>query len=337
MSQGVNLAVVGATGLVGEAIVEILEAKELQFESLTLLDSEDNVGTTVQFNDKSHRIESISEFDFSEVQLAMFAGTDEISEEYAQIAADQGCVVIDCTRAFCDEYDVPMVMATVNPERIAEYSNRGIISTPAAVAAPLLSIIAPIHRQASIKRINVATYQAVSSAGKSGVEELAGQTARLLNGQTPEMNNFAKQIAFNVIPQVGEVLENGYSSEEMSLVRDVQSVLGDDGLMVNPTCVQVPVFFGYGEAVHIECWDQISAEEVKELFSYTDNISLIDEEGGATSVTDAAKNDDIFISRIREDISCENALDLWLVADNVKQATALNCVQIAEVLVNQYL
>ena len=337
MSQGVNLAVVGATGLVGEAIVEILEAKELQIESLALLDSEDNVGTTVQFNDKSHRVESISEFDFSEVQLAIFAGTDGISEEYAQIAADQGCVVIDCTRVFCDEYDVPMVMATVNPERIAEYSNRGIITTPAAVTAPLLSVIAPIHRQASIKRVNVATYQAVSSAGKSGVEELAGQTARLLNGQTPETNNFAKQIAFNVIPQVGEVLENGYSSEEMNLVRDVQSVLGDDGLMVNPTCVQVPVFFGHGEAVHIECWDPISAEEVKELFSYTENISLIDEDGGATSVTDAAKNDDIFISRIREDLSCENALDLWLVADNVKQATALNCVQIAEVLVNQYL
>lgn len=337
MNQGINLAVVGATGLVGEAIVEILEQKELPLEGITLLDSDKGVGTTLQFNDKSCRVESVSDFDFSEVQIALFSGSDELSEEYAQVAADQGCIVVDCSRVFSEEYDVPMVVATVNPEQISEYSNRGIISTPSPASVPLLTAIAPIHRQAAIKRINVATYQAVSSAGKPGVEELAGQTARLLNGQTPESSVFDKQIAFNALPLVGSLLENGYSSEEMSLVLSVQKVLGNDGLMVNPTCVQVPVFFGHGEAVHIECWDPISAEEVKELLSYNQGIQLIEEGECATAVTDAAKNDEVFISRIREDISCENALDLWLVADNVKQGTALNCVQIAEVLVNQYL
>ncbi|MGH1463469.1 MAG: aspartate-semialdehyde dehydrogenase [Neptuniibacter sp.] len=338
MSQGINLAVVGATSLVGEAILEILEQKELPVETLTLLDSGESVGKSLQFNEKSHRVESVGEFDFTEVQLAIFVAADDISEEYVQQAADQGCIVIDSSEVFRYEYDVPLIVSEVNSERIAEYSNRGIISTPSAASVPLLMAVAPIHRHASIKRINVATYQAVSESGKQGVEELAGQTAKLLNGQTLETKTFAKQIAFNVLPQMGGLNENGYSYEEMSLVRDVQKVLGDEGVMVNPTCVQVPVFFGHGEAVHIECWDPVSAEEVKELFSYSSGINVVDgEEGYATAVTEAAKNHDVFISRIREDISCENALDLWLVADNVKQGTALNCVQIAEVLVNQYL
>lgn len=336
MSQGINLAVVGATGLVGEAIVEILEQRELLLDNLVLLDSEENVGTTLQFNDTSCRVESVSDFDFSQVQIALFSGAENLSEEHAQIAADQGCVVIDCSRTFSDEFDVPMVVASVNPERIAEYPNRGIISTPSPLAVPLLSAVAPIHRHASVKRINVAAYQSVSSAGKQGVEELAGQTARLLNGQTPETKVFEKQVAFNVLPVVGDVLENGYSSEELNLVRDVQQVLGSDGLMVNPTCVQVPVFFGHGQALHIECWDPLSAEEVRELYSYADNLEISEGEQVATPVTDAAKNDQIFVSRIREDISCENAVDMWLVADNIKQGIALNCVQIAEVLVNQY-
>ncbi len=340
MSQGYKVAVVGATGMVGEAILEILAQREFPVEELFLIASEHSAGKTLQFKDKSHRVVAIAEFDFSQVQIAFFTAGAEVSEEYAQIAADQGCIVIDNTAAFCYEYDVPFVIPEVNPERIAEYSNRGIIANPGCLTIQMLLAVAPIHRHASVKRINVATYQAVSGSGKSGVEELAGQTAKLLNAQTPELRVYPKQIAFNVLPLIDELQDNGYSCEEMKMVWETQNVLGDEGVMVNPTCVQVPVFFGHGEAVHIECWDPVSAEEVRELLKHSPGIKVIDsgEKGDfATAVSDAAKSDKVFVSRIREDISCENAISLWIVADNVRKGAALNSVQIAEILTQQYI
>ncbi|WP_299176986.1 aspartate-semialdehyde dehydrogenase [uncultured Neptuniibacter sp.] len=339
MSQSINVAVVGATGMVGEAILEILEQREFPIDSLFLLASENSAGKHIQFNDKSHKVERIEEFDFSQAQVAFFTAGSAVSEEYAQLAADQGCVVIDNTSHFRYDYDVPLVVPEVNPERIAEYPNRGIIANPNCSTIQMLLAVAPIHRHASVKRINVATYQAVSGSGKSGVEELAGQTAKLLNAQTPESKVYPKQIAFNVLPQIDEVQDNGYTREEMKMVWETQKILGDESVSVNPTCVRVPVFFGHSEAVHIECWDPISAEEVRELLNHSPGVTVIDnsEELYATAVTDAAKNDDVFVSRIREDISCENAVNLWVVADNVRKGAALNSVQIAEILIQQYI
>lgn len=336
MNQGMNLVVVGASGLIGEAVLEILETREFPVAALTLLDGGENIGKQLQFKDKSHRVEAIESFDFSQSQVAIFAGDAELSEEYAQIAADQGCVVIDSSDCFRSEYDVPLIVAGVNDEQLGGYASRGLISVPGAMATSVVMAVAPVHRQAAVKRITLATYQAVSSQGKAGVEELAGQTARLLNGQTPETKQFPKQIAFNVIPQMQALTESGYCMEELQLMADLKKVLGEE-VQVNPTCVQVPVFFGHGAALNLECWDPISAEETRELYTYTEGVTAVEgEDGVPTAVTDAAKSDELYISRIREDLSCENALNLWVLADNIK-SVALNCVRIAEVLNNQYL
>lgn len=340
MEQGYKVAVVGATGMVGEAILEILEQREFPVDELFLLASSNSVGKSMQFSEKSYRVTDIDEFDFSIAQIAFFTAGSLVSEEYAQAAADQGCIVIDNTSCFRYEYDVPLVIPEVNPESIADFRNRGIIANPNCSTIQMLLALAPIHRHASIKRINVATYQAVSGSGKKGIEELAGQTAKLLNAQTPENDVYPKQIAFNVLPQIDDFQDNGYTREEMKMVWETQKVLGDEALSVNPTCVRVPVFFGHSEAVHVECWDSISAEEVKELMIQSPGIELVDEQvdgGYATAVSDAAKNDDVFVSRVREDISCENAINMWIVADNVRKGAALNSVQIAEILVQQYI
>ncbi|MDO6513214.1 aspartate-semialdehyde dehydrogenase [Neptuniibacter sp. 2_MG-2023] len=340
MEQGYKVAVVGATGMVGETILEILEQREFPVDELFLLASSNSVGKSMQFSEKSYRVTDVDEFDFSNAQIAFFTAGSLVSEEYAQVAADQGCIVIDNTSCFRYEYDVPLVIPEVNPEKIADFRNRGIIANPNCSTIQMLLALAPIHRHASIKRINVATYQAVSGSGKKGIQELAGQTAKLLNAQTPENKVYPKQIAFNVLPQIDDFQDNGYTKEEMKMVWETQKILGDESVRVNPTCVRVPVFFGHSEAVHVECWDSISAEEVKELMVQTPGIELVDEQvdgGYATAVSDAAKNDDVFVSRVREDISCENAINMWVVADNVRKGAALNSVQIAEILVQQYI
>lgn len=340
MSRLFNIAVVGATGLVGEAVLEMLEQREFPIGELHLLASEESAGQQVQFKDKNYRIEMPDDFDFSSVEIAFFSAGIEASENYAQQAADQGCVVIDNSTCFSDEHDVPMVIPEVNPEQLGEFQNRGIITSPSAETIQMLLAVAPLHRHAAVKRINVVTYQSVSGSGREGVKELAGQTARLLNAQSPETNVYPKQIAFNVLPQSGLLEDNGYAFGEMQLVRETQKILADESVMVNPTCVRVPVFFGHSEALHVECWDRISAEEVCEILSQSAGITLVGDQLDdtcATPVTDAAKNDDVFVSRVRDDISCENAINLWVVADNVRKGAALNSVQIAEILASQYL
>lgn len=339
MSEGINLAVVGVSSLVGEALVEILEQRDFPIETLFLLDHAEQAGRQLPFKDKSQKVTAAADFDFAQAGIAIFADDLELAEDYAQTAADQGVTVIDLSGAFRAEYDVPMVIPEVNPEALAEYANRGIVASPSALVVQTLLSIVPIHRQASVKRINLSTYQAVSSAAKAGVEELAGQTAKLLNAQTPENKAFPKQIAFNVLPQIGEIEENGYSREEMVIVHEVQKILGEH-VQVNPSCVQVPVFFGHSANVNIECWDPMSAAEATELLNIATGVEVLDqetEEGFATAVNEAAKADEVFVSRIREDISCENAINLWVVADNIRKGAALNAVQIAEILTQQYI
>jgi aspartate-semialdehyde dehydrogenase len=340
MSKTVDVAVVGATGAVGEAMISILEQREFPVGVLYPLASERSAGTTISFRGKSVTVQKLADFDFSEVQIGLFSAGGSISEEFAPIAAAAGCVVIDNTSHFRRDADIPLVIPEVNPEAIADYTARNIIANPNCSTIQMLVALKPIYDAVGIARINVATYQAVSGTGKGAIKELAGQTARLLNGQPMECEVYPRQIAFNVLPHIDSFEDNGYTREEMKMVWETQKIFGDESIQVNPTCVRVPVFFGHSEALHIETRDQISAEEARELLSRAPGIVVMDEhvDGGyPTPVSDAAGADAVFVSRIREDISHPHGLDLWVVSDNVRKGAALNSVQIAECLLKDYL
>jgi aspartate-semialdehyde dehydrogenase len=340
MSSEYDVAVVGATGAVGEVMISILEARNFPVRNLYLLASSRSAGKTLAFKGKSISVTDLAEFDFSQVQIGLFSAGGGISEKFAPIAAAAGCVVIDNTSQFRREDDIPLVVPEVNIEALAGYTKRNIIANPNCSTIQMLVALKPIYDAVGIERINVATYQAVSGTGKKAIEELAGQTARLLNGQeiTPEV--YPKQIAFNVLPQIDTFQDNGYTREEMKMVWETQKIFGDTGIQVNPTCVRVPVFFGHSEAVHIETVDKISAQQARSLLEEAPGITVLDEmaDGGyPTAVTDSAGADPVFVGRIREDISHPRGLNMWVVSDNVRKGAALNSVQIAESLVSTYL
>ena len=336
----VNVAVVGATGAVGEAMIEILESREFPVDTLYPLASSRSAGKSVQFRGKHHTVQDLSTFDFSRTPIGLFSAGGDISAEYAPFAASAGCVVIDNTSHFRRDKDVPLVIPEVNPEAIADYRSRGIIANPNCSTIGMLVALKPLYDAVGIERINVATYQAVSGTGKAAIEELAGQTARLLNGKAPEPEVYPKQIAFNAIPHIDAFQDNGYTREEMKMVWETQKILGDPNILVNPTCVRVPVFFGHAEAVHIETREPISVEQARSLLEAAEGVTLLDrhEAGGyPTPVTEAAGADSVFVGRVRADISHPRGLNLWVVADNVRKGAALNSVQIAEVLLSEYL
>ncbi|UTW13269.1 aspartate-semialdehyde dehydrogenase [Marinobacterium rhizophilum] len=334
MSQTYNVAVVGATGLVGEAMIELLESRGFPVENLYPLGSDNSAGSVIYFNGKSRRVENLADFDFSKVQIALFSAGSDVAAEYAPVAVEAGAVVIDNSSCFRDEPEVPLIVPEVNAERIHEHN--GIIANPNCSTIQMLVAIAPIYRSVGIRRINVATYQAVSGGGRKAVEELARQTALLLNAQEIDTQIFPKQMAFNVLPQIDSFDDSGYTREELKMVNETRKILEDDDIGVNPTCVRVPVFFGHSEAVHVETRDQISAIEVREMLQMAPGVEVVDEAvagGWATPVTEATGKDAVFVSRIREDLSCENGIDLWVVSDNVRKGAALNAVQIAELLI----
>ncbi|MEH6457154.1 MAG: aspartate-semialdehyde dehydrogenase [Cocleimonas sp.] len=335
-----DVAVVGATGAVGEVMLQILAERNFPVGTVYALASERSAGKRVKFGNKSLVVEDLATFDFSKVQIGLFSPGGEISREYAPIAASQGCVVIDNTSEFRYDDDIPLVIPEVNPHAVAEYTNRGIIANPNCSTIQMLVALKPIHDAAKITRINVCTYQAVSGSGKTAIDELAGQTAQLLNGKDAVVEVYPKQIAFNVIPQIDVFQENGYTKEEMKMVWETKKIMEDDDILVNPTAVRVPVFFGHSEAVHIETRDGITAEHATELLNAAEGIEVIDkrEDGGyATAISDGANKDPVFVSRIREDISHSNGLNMWVVADNVRKGAALNSIQIAEVLIRDYI
>jgi len=335
-----DVAVVGATGAVGEAMLSILEQRNFPVGKLYPLASSRSAGGTIQFKGKNIKIGNLADFDFNQVQIGLFSAGGSVSAEYAPKAAAAGCVVIDNTSHFRYDDDIPLVVPEVNPEAIAQHTKRGIIANPNCSTIQMLVALKPIYDAVGIERINVSTYQAVSGTGKSAIEELAGQTAKLLNAQKPEAKVYPKQIAFNVLPQIDVFLDNGYTKEEMKMVWETNKIFNDDSIKVNPTAVRVPVFYGHSEAIHVETKEKISLEKARELFTNFEGITLIDErvDGGyATAVTDSAGNDDVFVSRVREDISHPRGLNMWVVADNVRKGAALNSVQIAEVLVKKYL
>lgn len=335
-----DIAVVGATGAVGETMLSILEQRKFPVGKIYPLASSRSAGNSIRFNGKNVLIGDLADFDFSQVQIGLFSAGGSVSEEYAPKAAAAGCVVIDNTSHFRYDDDIPLVVPEVNPDAIAQYRKRGIIANPNCSTIQMLVALKPIYDAVGIERINVATYQAVSGTGKSAINELAGQTAKLLNGKKADAKVYPKQIAFNVLPQIDLFLENGYTKEEMKMVWETKKIFNDETITVNPTAVRVPVFYGHSEALHIETKEKISAATARELLSNFDGITVMDEhkDGGyPTAVSDSAGNDDVFVGRIREDISHPRGLNLWVVADNVRKGAALNSVQIAELLVKKYL
>lgn len=335
--SGVNVAVVGATGAVGEAMVEILAERDFPVKQLFLLASERSAGTRIQFKGKSHIVQKLDEFDFSQAQIGLFSAGGSISAEFAPKAAAAGCVVIDNTSHFRYDDDVPLVVPEVNAERIADFRARNIIANPNCSTIQMLVALKPLHDAAEIERINVATYQAVSGAGTAGVKELAGQTANLLNARPIKPDVMPVQIAFNAIPQIGEFLDNGYSKEEMKMVWETRKIFVNDNIQVNPTCVRIPVFYGHSEAVHIETARKLDAAEARKLLKKAPGVTVIDnpdKDKYPTPVGDSAGTDPVFVGRIREDISHPRGLSLWVVSDNVRKGAALNSVQIAEHLLD---
>jgi aspartate-semialdehyde dehydrogenase len=339
MSEAIDIAVVGATGAVGEAMMEILEQREFPVGKLYALASERSAGKTVRFRGKSITVSDLAEFDFSKTAIALFSAGGSVSEEHAPRAAASGCVVIDNTSHFRRREDIPLVVPEVNPGALAAYRSTRIIANPNCSTIQMLVALKPIYDAVGISRINVATYQAVSGTGKAAIEELAGQTARLLNGQPTEAKVYSKQIAFNALPHIDTFEENGYTREEMKMVWETQKILEDPDITVNATCVRVPVFYGHSEAVHIETNTKITADAARKLLQDAPGVTLADgREDGAypTAVTDGAGSNPVYVGRIREDISHPTGLNLWVVADNLRKGAALNSIQIAELLVKEH-
>jgi aspartate-semialdehyde dehydrogenase len=340
MSDCFDIAVVGATGVVGETILGILKERKFPAGNVYALASERSAGNQVDFGNGRLTVEDLADFDFSTVQIALFSAGGSISEQFAPKAAAAGCVVIDNTSHFRYDDDIPLVVPEVNPEAIADFKNRGIIANPNCSTIQMVVALKPIYDAVGIERINVCTYQAVSGAGRSAVEELVRQTTVLLNGRPMEIEGEAKQIAFNAIPQIDVFQDNRYTKEEMKMVWETQKILRDDDILVNPTAVRIPVFFGHSEAVHIETRDKISASDASELLSNSPGIEVLDgiQMGQyPTAVTESSGQDPVFVGRIREDISHPTGLNLWVVADNIRKGAALNSVQIAEILAKNYL
>jgi aspartate-semialdehyde dehydrogenase len=340
MSRTFDIAVVGATGLVGETMMKILEERNFPVGTLHALASERSVGRELQFRGQAHKVENLAEFDFSRVQLGLFSAGGPISAEYAPRAVAAGCVVIDNTSHFRNDDDIPLVVPEVNPERIAEYTNRGIIANPNCSTIQLVVALKPLHDAAGIERINVATYQSVSGAGRSALAIMAEHSRQVLAGGSPNAEGAAKSLAFNAVPHIADFLDNGYTQEEMKMVWETRKILADPNIMVNPTAVRVPVYFGHSEVVHIETRTKITVPEVQKLLNSSPGVVLMDEHalgGYPTAATDAAGRDGVYVGRIREDVSHPRGIDMWIVSDNIRKGAALNSVQIAEILVNRFM
>jgi aspartate-semialdehyde dehydrogenase len=334
-----NVAIVGATGLVGETMIKVLEERSFPVGQLFPLASSRSLGKTVRFNGRSLPVLELATFDFAQADIGLFSAGASVSREYAPKAAAAGCIVIDNTSEFRYEDDIPLVVPEVNAHAVAQYKKRGIIANPNCSTIQMVVALKPIHDLAGIERINVATYQSVSGAGREGVDELAAQTVALLQGKGPvKPGVIPKQIAFNCVPQIDAFQDNGYTKEEMKMVWETRKILEDPQIRVNPTTVRVPVFFGHSEAVHLETRRKITAEQARKVLEKAPGVEVLDKRkpgGYPTAATEAANRDTVYVGRIREDISSDRGLNLWIVSDNVRKGAATNSVQIAEILVRE--
>ena len=335
-----DVAVVGATGAVGETILAILAERKFPVGKLYPLASSRSAGTTVMFKGKPVIVGNLETFDFSKVQIGLFSPGASVSKIYAPIAGKAGCIVIDNTSEFRRDDEIPLVIPEVNPDAIGDYKPRNIIANPNCSTIQMLVALKPIYDAVGIERINVATYQSVSGSGGDAIKELAKQTATLLNGKPIEAKVYPKQIAFNVLPHIDKFMDNGYTKEEMKMVWETRKIFADDSILVNPTAARVPVFYSHSEAVHIETKEKITVEQATELLQNAKGVTVLDGRADGeypTAVTEGAGTDATYVGRIREDISHPRGLDMWIVSDNIRKGAALNTVQIAEVLIKNYL
>ena len=339
MTKEYRVAIVGATGLVGETMIKVLEERNFPVSELHLLASNRSLGKRLEFKGRSHPVKELASFDFSKADIVLFSPGAEVSREYAPQAAAAGCIVIDNTSEFRYYDDVPLIVPEVNPHAIAQYKNRGIIANPNCSTIQLVVALKPIHDAVGIERINVVTYQSVSGAGREAVEELAQQSIQLLSGKGPvEAHIIPKQIAFNCVPHIDRFEDNGYTREEMKIVWETRKILEDPSIRINATAVRVPVFYGHSEAVSIETRTKITPEEARALLEKAPGVEVLDERrpgGYPTAATEAANRDTVYVGRIRQDASTDRGLNLWVVADNVRKGAATNSIQIAEILAQQ--
>ena len=340
MARRLNVAIVGVTGAVGEALLAGLQERDFPVDTLYPLASARSVGKTVRFNNKNLDVEDVAGFDFKKVDIALFSAGGDVSKQYAPIAAAAGCVVIDNTSCFRYDEDIPLVVPEVNPLRIAQYTNRNIIANPNCSTIQMVVALKPLQDAVGISRINVATYQAVSGTGKKAVTELINQVGELLNGRPVKPSIYPQQIAFNVLPHIDEFMDNGYTREEMKMVWETRKIFEDDSIMINPTTVRVPVLYGHSEAIHLELKSPLSVTAVRKLLSKAPGVKLVDDPAKLkypTPIHHAVGHDDVFVGRIRQDISHPCGINLWVVADNIRKGAATNAIQIAEILPRSYL
>jgi len=334
-----NVAVVGATGAVGNEMISVLEQRDFPVGELRLLASERSIGKELEFKGKSYPVEVLGENSFTGMEIGLFSAGGSISQKFAPIAAAAGCVVVDNTSAFRMEPDIPLVVPEVNPDDIALYTKRGIIANPNCSTIQMVVALKPIYDAAGIRRVVVTTFQAVSGTGKKAMEELEDQTKSLLNFKEPKIKVYPHQIAFNCLPQIDVFVDNGYTKEEMKMINETKKIMGDSSIAVTATTVRVPVFRCHSESVNIETDQKISAAEVRELLSRAPGVIVRDNPAKSEYplAIDAAGLDETFVGRIREDESIDNGINMWIVSDNLRKGAALNAVQIAEVLVEKYI
>jgi aspartate-semialdehyde dehydrogenase len=333
------VAVVGATGAVGNEMIRVLEQRNFPVGQLKLLASARSIGKSLQYKGKPVEVEVLNEHSFGGVQVGLFSAGGSISEKYAPIAARAGCVVIDNTSAFRMDPDIPLVVPEVNAEAIGQYKNKGIIANPNCSTIQMVVALKPIHDAVRIKRIVVSTYQAVSGTGKNAIDELDAQTRAIVSGLEPSVKVYPHQIAFNCLPQIDVFLENGYTKEEMKMVNETKKIMNDQTIAVTATTVRVPVFYAHSESVNIETERKITPAQVRDLLSRAPGVQVIDDPAQRRYplAIHAAGKDDTFVGRIREDESIANGINMWIVSDNLRKGAALNAVQIAEILIRDHL
>ena len=330
--KNANIAIVGATGMVGKEILEILDQRKFPINSLRLLASKKSAGSMVSFQSKSLKVEELTENSFEGIDIALFSAGGSISEKFAPIAVKAGAVVVDNTSHFRMDPTVPLVVPEVNKHVLKKHN--GIIANPNCSTAQLVMALKPIHDISKIKRLVISTYQSVSGAGKEAVLELENQSRFLLKGQDSEPKEFSHKMPFNVIPQIDVFEDNDYTKEEMKMINETQKIL-ESNIKITATAVRVPVFISHSEAVNIETESPISIEKIRECLSKFEGVSLLDDPSKKEYPTprDISGKDDVYVGRIRKDVSNENAIECWIVADNLRKGAALNAVQIAEELV----
>ena len=339
MTKKLNVAVVGATGAVGEILIVLLGDREFPVGEFYPLASERSVGSTVFFRNRQVEVQDLAYFNFADADIAFFSAGSKVSETYAPIAAAAGCLVIDNTSFFRYDEDIPLVVPEVNSQRIADYQNRGIIANPNCSTIQMVVALKPLHDAVGLSRINVTTFQAVSGTGRRAVTELVQQTTELLNGRPIESVVYPHQIAFNVLPHIDDFQENGYTREEMKMVWETRKILEDNTIQVNPTAVRVPVLYGHSEAIHVELKAPLTADDARALLEKAPGVCVVDDPAHGEypmPLTHATGHDDVFVGRIRQDISHPQGLNMWVVADNIRKGAATNAIQIAEIYLRDY-